>query len=289
MESMRFLGLLFLFIGALGFFYFYSQKVISWFELQQAGMRDHIQQRLSMMFMEIAAEKLTLYILGACVLPGLVIFFLFIPNFFPGLLFGVFTGFIAWKSLRPLVDYFYRRRVNKFVLQMVDALALMSNGLKSGLSVVQAIGLVVDEMPNPIKQEFNLILSQNKLGVSLEDAFIDLGRRVPAEDVEMFVTAVNILKETGGNLSETFDIIVLTIRERIKVESKISAMTAQGFMQGMVVSAIPPLLGFLLYQSDPEFMGPLFTTPLGWVIIAVILVLELVGFFVIMKIVRIEI
>ena len=289
MESMRFFGLLFLFIGAIGFFYFYSQKGLSWFELQQAGMRDHIQQRLSMMFVEIAAEKLTLYIVGACFLPALLIFFLFIPNIIPGLIFGIFAGFVVWKSLRPLVDYFYRRRVNKFVLQMVDALALMSNGLKSGLSVVQSIALVVDEMPNPIKQEFNLVLSQNKLGVSLEDAFLDLGRRVPAEDVEMFVTAVNILKETGGNLSETFDIIVLTIRERIKVESKISAMTAQGFMQGMVVSAIPPLLGFLLYQSDPEFMGPLFTTPLGWMIIAVILVLELVGFFVIMKIVRIEI
>lgn len=289
MESLRFFGLLFFFIGFLGLSYFYSQKLIFWFELQQSGLRDHIQQRLSMMFIEIAPEKLVLYLLGACFGPGLLVFFLFLPQFIPGAIFGGMTVFICWKSLRPIVDYFYRRRVNKFVLQMVDALGLMSNGLKSGLSVVQAIGLIVEEMPNPIQQEFNLVLSQNKLGVSIEEAFLDLSRRVPAEDVDMFVTAVNILKETGGNLAETFDIIVLTIRERIKVENKIAAMTAQGFMQGMVVTAAPPALGFYLYMTDRELMDPLFTTPIGWIIVSVILLLELVGFFVIMKIVRIDI
>jgi len=289
MESLRFFGLLFFFIGFLGLSYFYSQKLLFWFELQQSGLRDHIQQRLSMMFIEVPPEKLVLYLIGAIFGPGLLVFFLFIPSLIPGLIFGVITIFISWKSIRPIVDYFYRRRVNKLVLQMVDGLGLMSNGLKSGLSVVQAIGLIVEEMPNPIGQEFNLILSQNKLGVSLEDAFSDLARRVPAEDVEMFVTAVNILKETGGNLAETFDIIVLTIRERIKVENKISALTAQGFMQGVVVTAVPPALGFLLYQSDREFMEPLFNTPIGWAIVGVILLLELVGFFVIMKIVRIDI
>ena len=103
---------------------------------------------------------------------------------------------------------------------MVDALSLMSNGLKSGLSIVQSLGLVTQEMPNPIRQEFNLILSENKLGVSLEDAFINLAKRIKSDDVEMFVTSVNILKETGGNLAETFDTIVITIRERIKVEKQ---------------------------------------------------------------------
>ena len=83
---------------------------------------------------------------------------------------------------------------------MVDALSLMSNGLKSGLSVVQALGLVTQEMANPIQQEFSLVLSENKLGVSLEDAFTNLSKRVKSDDVEMFVTSINILKETGGNL-----------------------------------------------------------------------------------------
>ena len=100
-------------------------------------------------------------------------------------------------------------------------------------------------------------MSENKLGVSIEDAFLNLSRRIRSDDVEMFVTSVNILKETGGNLAETFDTIVMTIRERIKVEKKIEAMTAQGLYQGIFVMCIPPVLGLVFYQTDPEFMRPL--------------------------------
>jgi tight adherence protein B len=172
---------------------------------------------------------------------------------------------------------------------MIDALALMSNGMKSGLSVVQALGLVTQEMPNPIQQEFNEVLRQNKIGVPLEEAFSSLGKRVKSDDVEMFVTSVNILKETGGNLAETFDTIVTTIRERIKIENKIDAMTTQGFYQGIFIMAIPPILGAVFYSSDPDFMRPLFTTALGWLIVMAIFMLEAVGFFVIMKIIKIDV
>jgi tight adherence protein B len=165
----------------------------------------------------------------------------------------------------------------------------MSNGLKSGLSIVQSLALVTQEMENPIQQEFNLVLSENKLGVSLEEAFTNLSKRIVSDDVEMFVTSVNILKETGGNLAETFDTIVTTIRERIKVEAKIAAMTAQGFYQGIIVLCVPPGLGVVFYQTDPEFMRPLFTTPLGWVFVLGILLLEVVGFVVIMKIVKVDV
>jgi tight adherence protein B len=105
----------------------------------------------------------------------------------------------------------------------------------------------------------------------------------------MFVTSVNILKETGGNLAETFDTIVLTIRDRIKVEKKIEAMTAQGFYQGVLVMCIPPVLGVVFYETDPDFMRPLFTTPGGWVIILAIMILESLGFFVIMKVIKIDV
>src|SRR5690606_27062927 len=147
---------------------------------------------------------------------------------FPGIPFAVFVTIVGWKAPKPIVDFIYRRRVEKLTMQMIDGLALMSNGLKSGLSIVQALNLVVEEMPNPIHQEFALILNQNKLGVPLEEAFTNFANRVESDDVEMFVTSVNILKETGGNLAETFDTIVTTIRERLKVQKKISAMTAQG-------------------------------------------------------------
>jgi tight adherence protein B len=134
-----------------------------------------------------------------------------------------------------------------------------------------------------------LVLSQNKLGISLEDALGNLAVRMRHEDIEMFTTAVNILKETGGNLAETFETIANTIRERIKVESKIAAMTAQGVMQGVVVVIMPFALGAVLYAIDPVKMTPMFTTIPGWIMLMMMMTLQAVGAFAIWKIVQIRV
>ncbi|MFN7685802.1 MAG: type II secretion system F family protein [Oligoflexia bacterium] len=282
-------GLLLLGVAVAGISYHYSRQFLDWLRFQSLGTRDYIVEKLGLMFVETPPERILVYMFLLSFGLGAIVFLLIVPNLGPAVIFGLIATVIGWKLPRPIVDYLYRRRVRLFVSQMVDGLGLMSNGLKSGLSVVQALNLVVQEMPNPMKQEFNLVMNENKLGVSLEEAFNNLARRVPAEDVEMFVTAINILKETGGNLAETFDTIVLTIRERVKIENKIAAMTAQGFYQGMIVMAVPPLLGVVISQSDPEFMEPLLTTPVGWAILVVILLLELVGLFVILRVIKIEV
>jgi len=285
----KWLGLLILGIAVFGISYHYSKRFLDWLRFQSLGTRDYIVERLQMMFIDMPAPKILMGLFGMSFGLGSLVFLAFLPNWFPGLVFGAVATVLGWKAPKPLVDWYYRRRVKKFVIQMIDALALMSNGMKSGLSVVQALGLVTQEMPNPIHQEFNEVLRQNKIGVPLEEAFSSLGKRVKSDDVEMFVTSVNILKETGGNLAETFDTIVTTIRERIKIENKIEAMTTMGFYQGVFVMAIPPILGAVFYSSDPEFMQPLFTTTLGWVIVTVIFMLEAIGFFVIMKVIKIDV
>ncbi len=282
-------GVLLFGVAVFVFSYSYSKRFLDWLRFQSLGTRDYIVERLNMMFIEIPPQKILIYLFCLSFGLGSLVFLAFLPNLFPGIPFALLTTVIGWKAPKPIVDWLYKRRTQKFVLQMVDALSLMSNGLKSGLSVVQSLGLVSQEMPNPIQQEFNLILSENKLGVSLEEAFSNLAKRIQADDVEMFVTSVNILKETGGNLAETFDTIVTTIRERIKVENKIAALTAQGFYQGVFVMMIPPILGVVFYQSDPDFMKPLVTTPIGWLIVMVIILLEVVGFFVIMKVIKIDV
>ncbi len=289
MSIYKYVGLISIGVAALLVSYHYNRRFLDWLRFQSLGTRDYIAEKLSAMFIEIPPHKILLGQFAISFGLGTVVFLALLPQLFPAVMLSILVTFLGWKAPKPIVDFMYKRRTEKLVLQMVDGLNLMSNGLKSGLSVVQSMSLVTQEMPNPIQQEFNLVLSENKLGVSLEEAFNNLATRIKADDVEMFVTSINILKETGGNLAETFDTITSTIRERIKIEKKIQAMTAQGFYQGMFVMAIPPIMGLMFYQSDPEFMTPLFTTPLGWLIIMIILLLEVIGFVVIMKIIKIDV
>ena len=198
-------------------------------------------------------------------------------------------AFIGFKAPRWIIDYMVEKRIKAYSLQMVDALQLLSNGIRAGLSVPQAIGMIVEEMPAPISQEFNVLLQQNRIGMPLEECFENLAKRVPLEDNDMFVSAVNILRETGGNLSEVFDTIVDVIRERVRLQQKVDTYTAQGMFQGMTIGAMPYLLGFVYFLQDPKSMTPLFTTPLGLVFLFVALIFDIAGIYVIMKIVKIKI
>ena len=285
----KWLGLAVLGVAIYSLSYTYNQRFLDWLRFQSLGTRDHIVEKLSMMFIDIPPQRILIGLFAISFGLGSLVFLLFLPQVVPGILFGVAVTIAGWKAPKPLVDWYYRRRVRKLVTQMIDGLALMSNGLKSGLSVVQSMSLVVQEMSDPIREEFRFVLNQNKIGTPLEDALNDLARRNQADDVEMFVTAINILKETGGNLAETFDTITGTIRDRIKVENKIEALTAQGFYQGVLVMMVPPVMAVVLYQSDPEGMTPMFTTPLGWVMVLIVILLEVAGFFLIMRIIKIDI
>lgn len=277
------------FISALLVAYQFSGRILDWIRFQSIGTRDYIADKFQLMMIEIPPEKI---LLGQVVLSlglGGIMFLLCLPNFSAAFFFAALVSIFGWLLPKPIVDMMYRNRCDKFVNQMVDGLGLMSNGMRSGLSVVQAMGLVSQEMPDPIQSEFNLIMSQNKLGVSLEEAFVNLSKRIVTDEVEMFVTSVNILKETGGNLAETFDTITTLIRERIKVEGKIKALTAQAFWQGIILMMVPPFMAGVLSQTDPELMKPMFSTPIGWVILSVVVILEVVAFFVIQKVTKIDV
>ena len=289
-ETLERTAILLLFgFGVFGVMYHQSKRFLEWLRFQSIGTRDYIVERLGMMFIEVNPQTVLLSLFGFSGALGLLGFLAFLPNWDIGLLFGLLMMFFGWKIPKPVISWMYRRRVSQFVLQMVDGLGLMSNGLRSGLSIIQALDMVAQQMPNPMHQEFALILSQNKVGVSVEDAFLNLSKRIESDDVEMFVTSVNILKETGGNLAETFDTIVTTIRERIRVEKKIEAMTAQQFWQGMMLLAVPPVMGLVFFQADPEFMMPLFETTYGAMILLGVLGLEVIAVFAILKIIKIDV
>lgn len=277
------------FFSALLVAFQFSGRILDWIRFQSIGTRDYLAEKLQLMMIDVPPEKILFYQVSFMVGLGGLVFLLCLPNLMAAAFFGTIMMAIAWVLPKPVINMMYQKRVTKFVEQMVDGLGLMSNGMRSGLSVAQAMGLVAQEMSNPIQQEFNLVLSQNKLGISLEEAFVNLSKRVVADEVEMFVTAVNILKETGGNLAETFDTITTLIRERIKVENKIKAMTAQAFYQGMILMCVPPFMAVTISQSDPELMKPMFTHPLGWAALTLVVVLEIAAFVVIKKVTKIDV
>jgi len=269
----------------------YSQKIFDWIEEQTYGLRDFIMEKLELLFIEIPPHKITYILLFITFGMGCIVCGIFALNglFLPGIIGGFIVAFIGWKIPKPLMNYLVERRIKAYQNQMVDGLNLLANGVRAGLSLPQSVAMVVDELSAPISQEFNLILQQNKIGVPLDECFENLMKRVPTQDNQMFVSSISILRETGGNLAEVFDTIIIVIRERIRLQQKIDTYVAQGKMQGGTIFAMPYLLAAYFTASDPETMKPLVTTPIGWVVILVALAFNLTGGFFILKIVKIKV
>ena len=208
---------------------------------------------------------------------------------FGSLAVGVIGAVVGLAVPEVLVRWLRKRRLARFGFQLVDALTNVSNSLKAGFSLPQAFQLLQDEMPNPISQEFRMVNQELRLGVPMEEALTHLYQRVESGDVDLFTTAIGISREVGGNLTEVFDNIADTIRERHKMEGKIHALTAQGKAQAFIVCALPFVMLLMLNYTNPELVRPMFERPLGWLILTVIGVLELFGVLIIRKIVAIDV
>lgn len=270
-------------------FYMWSETVIDWLKQKSMRNREQIIKLLDLMFVEIDRKKITMLMLLVSFGVGFLFFVLFWPNIFAGVIFGSAVTILGWSLPLMIVKNMYERRSGVFVDQMIDGLTMMANGIKAGLSVTQSMERVVENMGQPISQEFSLVLSQVRLGRPLEEALLELGERIPKPDVQMFVTSINILKETGGNLGETFQTIVYTIRERQKIEKRIQAMTAQGFWQGVVVSLVPILIMVFLLLTDPKYVMPMFTTTLGVILTMIMFGLIIIGGLAVRSIVKIKV
>ncbi len=195
-------------------------------------------------------------------------------------------GLIVPRSYVKLRQF---QRIRKIDNQLVDALILISNSLKSGYSFFQGMELVAEEAPHPISNEFRRMLREINLGYPVEQALDGLSERVPSEDLDLVVTVIKIHRQIGGNLAEILDKIVHTIRERIRIKGEINTLTAQGKLQGIILTLMPPAMCVGIYMMNPEFMMPLFTTLLGKLMLAVAFILQMIGGFMIKKIVEIKV
>jgi tight adherence protein B len=183
------------------------------------------------------------------------------------------------------------RRLNRFNEQLSDMLNLMVNGLRAGYSTMQAMEAVSKELPAPICDEFRRVVQEMQIGIPMETALDNLLRRIPSEDLDFVVTAVSVQREVGGNLSEILDTISFTIRERVKIKGEIRVLTAQVRTSGTVLSLIPVFLSLLLWFLNPKYImsftldGPICAA----IVVAMILILIGLGYFVMMRIADIEV
>lgn len=190
----------------------------------------------------------------------------------------------------PLIYWFLKRqRRQKVVAQLPDALLAIATSMRSGLSVNQAIeNAVVYERP-PLSQEFSLMLRELRVGVEFGQAMDNFYKRVPEVEVQLVSAAMKVSREVGGNLAETLERISDTLRKRLQMEGKIRSLTAQGRLQGIVMTALPILLVMALMQLEPRAMWFLLNAWYGWATIAVIVILEIIGYHFIRKIVSIDV
>ncbi|HEY90019.1 MAG TPA: type II secretion system F family protein [Thermoflexia bacterium] len=199
-----------------------------------------------------------------------------------GILLGVF-GPRIYVGMRK------NKRLKTFNGQLGDALNLMVNSLRAGYSVLQAMEVISQEMPQPIAEEFGRVVLEIQLGVNFDVAMGNLLRRMPSADLDLLITAMSVQREVGGNLAEVLDAISFTIRERVRIKGEIKALTAQGKATGTIITILPFALVILISLINPGFIGPLYQEPCGWAMLGVSFVLIVIGYVIIGKITDIEV
>ena len=269
--------------------YLQSDKILKFFSNKTFGAQKEILDLMDKLFISQDKKKIRRngWLLSAGL--SLVVFLLFWPNVIASFLVSsvVFIG--TWHILTMLFRSLWEKHCNRVVDQLVEALTIMCNSLKVGLSLGQALERVVKGYPGPLAKEFRLVLNKMQLGQNLEESLEEMSERIQRPDVDMLVSTVNILKETGGNLAETFFVMAETLRERQKMQKKIKALTAQGVMQAKIISALPFLLIGVFYIMDRDYISPLLFKPLGWICLFVVLLLVLIGGFLMKKMVEIKV
>ena len=217
-------------------------------------------------------------------------------------LFAVAFGGVAWFLLAgvkiksgwqngqsPLARGLDAKRRERFNTQLPEALATMSNALRAGFSISQAFDSVVDQGDKPMCEEFAILQQQLRIGMSFESALQSMSERVGSDDLTLVTTALLISRKTGGNVTEIFDKISETIRGRMKIERKVKTLTAQGRMQGILVSLMPLILGVAMVMLKPEMMIPFLCSFTGVVSVLVVIALIVLGWFFIRKITKIDV
>ncbi len=219
---------------------------------------------------------------------GLVLWFFSGQNIILGILGAMGGLYLPFMYLKRQQG----KRLIKFNEQLPDMLNLMVNGLRAGFSTMQAMEAVSREMPPPICDEFRRVVQEMQLGVTMEKSLDNLLRRIPSDDLDLVITAINVQREVGGNLAEIMDTISYTIRERVRIKGEIRVLTAQVMYSGRFLAMLPLFVIGILYLLNRQYMEEFFkpeNSPCGYIALAVGALLIFIGYMVMNKLGDIEV
>jgi tight adherence protein B len=218
---------------------------------------------------------------------GLVLASSLPPN--QGLLFGGLGVVVGAVIPYSYVSRRRRKRFQKFEELFPDALDTLTRAVRAGHAFTTSLELIANEVADPIATEFRKLYEEQKFGLPVRDALFNLSERMPLVDVKFFVTAVMLQRETGGNLAEILENLSYVIRERFKIMRQVRVYTAQGRLTMMLLMGMPPIIVVTMLSTNPGFIRPLFADPLGHALIVVGIILQTIGYFVIRKIIQIQV
>jgi len=247
------------------------------------GMGPALAEKLMRADILLRVPEFALIVLGAAGLGFLV------GTVRVGLPFGIGLGLVLGYAPILYLRFAIGRRQHKFTDQLPDILDLLVGSLRAGYGLSQALGTLVEQLPPPASDEFRRVTRATELGLPVQQALTDLAERVDTQEIGLVVTAINVQHDMGGNLAETLETIAETVRDRIRMKGEIRSMTSQQRLTGYILAALPIFMAVVLNLVNSEYMKPLFEPGMMRVVAVVAVVLQVMGFFVISKIVDIEV
>jgi tight adherence protein B len=201
---------------------------------------------------------------------------------------GIVLAALAGGAPYGYVRYKRTKRLHTFEEQFPEAIDLIARSLRAGHAFTTGLSIAAEEMPAPVGAEFKQVYDQQNFGMSMPDALRAMARRVPVLDARFFVTAVLTQRESGGNLAEVLDNLSSVMRDRFKVKRQIRVISAHGRLSGWVLSLVPPVLAGVLFLMQPQFMRILVDDPIGMRLVLGAICLQLLGSYIISRLVKIE-
>jgi tight adherence protein B len=232
---------------------------------------------------EFIAARIILLVLG------LVVPFFALQGRFEGIIISVICAVIGYNIPKLYLNHRRKSRVAKLNAQLPEGLTIISNSLKAGFGLLQALQSASEHLAHPISTELSRTIHEMNIGSSAEEALVALSERSGSYDLDIVVTAILVQRTVGGNLGEILDTVAETMRERIRIRGEIQTLTAQQKLTGMVIGGLPIAVAILFQVMSPGYIAPLFTTLTGKFMLGVAVVLEVVGVMIIQRVLNIEV